>query len=162
MKKNTKLKAEKVLKLKKIFKDLKTVIFFKNDCLNVKLIEKFKKQIKKEDAKLKVFKNRILKRVFENTKFSDLNEFLNGPLIIIYSNSSVLNLIKKIYNFKLNNKGSNVVAGFFDEQIMSNEKLRELSKLPNFTESLQNFIVLLKSPMSNLVATLEAIINKSK
>ena len=122
----------------------------------VSSISKFRKEIIKADAQYKVVKNSLALIAADQSTNNKLNELIDGPTSILASNADPMNLTKLIYKFisdeQLNIKIKNA---YLDGEIIEEELLNNISKLPSKEELISKLLMLISSPLNRLVYNLK-------
>lgn len=156
MRKNRELKIVKIKTIHKHLSALQTAILINFSKLNVQDLEKFRQKLKTIDAQVSVYKNSLLKRALVNTAYAKLGEGLKGSLMVAFSTTESLPLIKAVHNFQKQHSSISFRGGFFQDQILNPEQILNLAQLPSITESLGSFVGLLQGPLVNLITILES------
>ncbi len=111
-----------------------------------------------KDIKLIVVKNTLLKRVLEKFegKFEELSNVLKGPTSIMFTDKGNVpaNLIKE---FRKKHNKPVLKAAFVEESIyLGDEQLDILSGIKSKEEIIGDIIILLQSPIKNVVSSLQS------
>ncbi len=114
-----------------------------------------RKLLKEKSCNIKIAKNTLLKIALENTSFSSLESYLNGPSAILYSND-IIALSKTISDFAKKFDSLKIRAAFFNNSIIQEDRINELAKLGSLEEVRSSFIGTLKSAQSNFVRIISA------
>ena len=122
----------------------------------VSSISKFRKEIIKADAQYKVVKNSLALIAADQSTNNKLNQLIDGPTSILASNADPMILTKLIYKFigdeQINIKIKNA---YFEGEIVEEEVLNNISKLPSKEELIGKLLMLISSPLSRLVYNLK-------
>ena len=110
-------------------KNAKSVVLFEYQGLTVEDTNNLRRTLKENSSELKIYKNTLVKRAFDELKI-DLTEELTGPKAIAFSDDEVAP-IKVLYDFAKKNDSLVVKTGLIDGEITDEEKLRELSTIPS-------------------------------
>ena len=122
----------------------------------VSSISKFRKEIIKADAQYKVVKNSLALIAADQSTNNKLNELIDGPTSILASNADPMNLTKLIYKF-INDEQLNIKIknAYLDGEIIEEELLNNISKLPSKEELISKLLMLISSPLNRLVYNLK-------
>ena len=106
-------------------------------------------------ANIKVTNNRLIKIALDGSEKSAMSEFFDGPTAIAYSNDPV-ELTKLIANFSKLNDKLTIIGGIMNKEILTVEKIIELSKLPSLDEARGMLIGLLNAPAQRITGLVAA------
>jgi large subunit ribosomal protein L10 len=106
-------------------------------------------------ANIKVTNNRLIKIALDGSEKSAMSEFFDGPTAIAYSNDPV-ELTKLIANFSKANEKLTIIGGIMNKEILTVEKIIELSKLPSLDETRAKLIGLLNAPAQRITGLVAA------
>lgn len=121
-------------------------------------LEKLRKELKKNNAFLKVIKNTIFEKAINGilNKNKILKEIKKNffPLkensaLLTFKNLDYLNGLKTFFNNLKIDKNLYFKFGLLDNKIYESQKLIEISQLPSRNELLQKIIFLIKKPTFN-------------
>lgn len=116
-----------------------------------------RKKLREAGIDFVVYKNTLMNRAIQGTKFESLSETLSGPSAFAFSYEDataparVLAAAMKEYN-KMSFKGGVVEGEFYNEEAM-----KALAAIPSRNELLAKFMGSIQSPVSKFVRTLAAI-----
>jgi large subunit ribosomal protein L10 len=124
--------------------------------IDVEQMTQFRLSLSKRKVKVKVVKNTLAKRVFDKTPYSNVSSFLEGPVLVAYSDSDPVVTAKAIMewadkeNFAVKVKGGAALG-----QAMSEQQIKALSKLPGRNELFVSFLWALKSSPTKFLYALQ-------
>ena len=116
----------------------------------------------KREVSLKVVKNTLLKKAFENnnTDFSNLYSLLVGNTSIMQAEAAN-GAAKVIKEFRKKNEKPILKAAYLEESLyIGDENLSALADLKSKDELIGDIITLLQSPAKNVIASLQSGGNK--
>lgn len=126
--------------------------------LDVASINKFRRLCFSKNVKFQVVKNTLLKKALEanEANYEGLYEVLSGPTSLMFSD--VANLPAKILKeFREEFDKPILKAAFIDTDVyLGDDKIKELSTLKSKEDLLADVIMLLQSPMKNVVSSLQS------
>ena len=111
----------------------------------------------KREVSLKVVKNTLLKKAFENndTDFSELYDVLVGNTSIMQAETSSM-AAKVIKEFRKKNTKPILKAAYLEDALyIGDENLSALADLKSKDELIGDIITLLQSPAKNVIASLQ-------
>jgi large subunit ribosomal protein L10 len=125
--------------------------------INVAEADAMRKQLREAGVDYKVYKNTLVKRAVEGTPFAELAQVLDGPSAFAFSyddataSARELNsVIKKINKMEFK-------AGIVEGQYFDKDGIAAVAQLPSRDELIAKFLGSIKSPISSLAYTLQAI-----
>ena len=125
--------------------------------INVLEADAMRKQLREAGVDYKVYKNTLVRRAVEGTPFADLAQVLEGPSAFAFGYEDAtapareLNKVIKNIN-KMEFKAGVVEGNFYDK-----EGILAIAQLPSRDELIAKFLGSIKSPISSLAYTLQAI-----
>jgi large subunit ribosomal protein L10 len=113
--------------------------------------------IKKAGGEVVVTKNTLIDLAVGKGKLSDS---LHGMNAVIFAYEDPVSPIKALFDFNKKNGKLMIKQGYMDDKVMSAEEVEQLSKLPSKAELLTKLLMILQTPGTNLVRTLNAVPQK--
>lgn len=154
-------KIELVESLSEKIKSSSALYFTKYTGMNVEQAAKLRKSFTDNSVEFLVSKNTLIKIATEQAGLDKnlFNEFLFGQIAIAYANNDPTAPARVIKDFSKDNKCLEVVGLFFEGQLYSPEKYKEIANLPSKEELLTKFMVALNYPMTSVLYSLKATMN---
>ncbi|HNQ35842.1 MAG TPA: 50S ribosomal protein L10 [bacterium] len=152
-------KSARVEVLKQEVAEASMVIFTGLTGIPAMDITEFRKQLRKQGGRLRICKNNVLFRVFDQLEESEIAPLISGStgLIILKQGDEML-LARTIYDFLREREEKFMPRGGFQYGMaVSVEQLRMLSKLPGREAVLAQFLGALSGPISNFIYILQAV-----
>lgn len=152
-------KKAKVEEIATLVKDSKSVIVLEYRGLTVQEIATLKRDLKKENAKMTVYKNRLVKIAVDNLGLKDLDQYLEGPNAFV-AGADETTAAKIVAKFA--NKHENLVikAGIVDGRVVDKNEVITLSNLPNKEGMISMLLSVLQAPVRGLAVSLKAVADK--
>ena len=130
-----------------------SVILFSYQGLSVADIAELRKELRKNDSELKVYKNTLVKRAL-NAKNINIDSFLEGPNAIVFG-ASVLEPIKAISNFKKEQDAVQIQTGMVNGEVVTVDTINEYAAIP----SMEGLLTMLAGGMIEHVKNLSIGLN---
>ena len=122
---------------------------------------KLRKELREAGVEYTVTKNTILTRAFAETGLSDLDQHLSGTTAIATSDEDYAAAARILCGFAdKSKKGFTVKGGYLDGQVISMDKINELSKLPTREVLLANVLGAFQAPIASFARAIQAIVDK--
>ena len=110
-------------------KDSQSVILFTYQGLTVSELSSLRRELKKVDAEVCVYKNTLVKRALDDLKI-DLDGFLEGPNAILFG-KELLEPIKIISKFAKENDKAEIRVGIISGAKADLDEIREYATIPS-------------------------------
>ena len=110
-------------------KDSQSVILFTYQGLTVSELSSLRRELKKVDAEVCVYKNTLVKRALDDLKI-DLDGFLEGPNAILFG-KELLEPIKILSKFAKENDKAEIRVGIISGAKADLDEIREYATIPS-------------------------------
>ncbi len=120
---------------------------------NVKQQVELRAAVKKAGGEVVVAKNTLLDIAIGKGKLSDS---LNGMNAAVFAYDDPISPVKALFEFHKKTEKLIIKKAYMDEQVLSEDQVVALSKLPSKTELIAKLLMILKSPGTGLVNVLNA------
>lgn len=150
-------KDEVIKEIKEQLEKQKSMIFVDFTGIDANKIVDFKKQLSKEDCKMRVVKKSLFKITLQkqdNPVWEQISE-IPGQLAIVFGFKEENSSPKITYKFSKENESLNILGGFLDEEYKTAEEITMIAQLPGRQELLANLTGSISSPTSNFVYSLK-------
>lgn len=122
---------------------------------------KLRKDLREAGVEYTVIKNTLLTRAFNETGLSDLNQYLEGTTAIATSDEDYAAAARILCGYADKSKtGFKVKSGYLDGEVISMDKIIELSKLPTREVLLANVLGAFQAPIASFARAIQAIVDK--
>ncbi len=144
---------DKVAELKKRFEEAKATFIFDFQGTDVAQQSELRDMIREVGGEMTVAKNTLMNIAFDKEALKDS---LSGMNAVLFSTEDAIAPLKKLFEFHREHEILEIKQGVFEGNVLSREKVVELSKLPGREELLTTMLQTLKSPSTGLVNVLKA------
>lgn len=152
---NLERKQKKVDELGEIFKN-NGVYLFDYRGLAVNEMEDLRNKIKTLNANLKVIKNRMAIKYFENEEQKYGREVFRGPIAIAYSDEKFVEVAKVIVDFEKESKKIKIKSGFIEKQFVDDRQIKDLARLPGRPQLMSQLAFSMAMPIKKFGRALTA------
>ena len=128
-KKSLDLKKEVVNEISEKIQNSASIIVFTYQGLSVQEISELRTELKKVDSEVKIYKNTLAKRAFQDANI-DNDEFWEGPNAILFG-KDLLEPIKVISKFSKDNDNIVIKTGYADGKILSVDDIKAYASIPS-------------------------------
>ena len=115
--------------IKEKFKSAKSVVLFDPRGLKVSEVTELRRNLKENDSDYKIYKNTLTKRALVDSGI-ELNEFLEGPTAISFSNDE-LAPVRILSNFSKDHEALELKAGIVEGKIATKDELSKYAAIPS-------------------------------
>lgn len=118
-----------VNEIKDNIQNSESVVIFTYQGLTVSELSELRRELKKTDSEVKVYKNTLFKRAIDDLEIN-LDGFLEGPNAILFG-KDLLEPIKVISNFVKDHEKANITVGIINGTPADLEVIREYASIPS-------------------------------
>ncbi len=136
-------------------KAAEVVIVTQNLGMTVAQVSDLRSKARASGASYKVAKNRLVKRVLSETRFSVIDGHLKGPTAITTSQDPV-SAAKTIVEFAKKNEKLIILGGAFGDKALDVKTIEQLATLPSLDELRGKIVGILQAPAQRIATVLQA------
>lgn len=150
-------KEEVVEKLRKAFKDAKSLVFVNFRGLNVTNVTQMRRALRDEGVSYTVAKKTLTKLALEGEKFKGVEPALDGELALAWG-EDLIAPARGIYGFQKKFPESlKIMGGVFEGCFMTAVEMEEIALIPSLDVLRGKFVNIINSPLLRLVIGLNEI-----
>jgi large subunit ribosomal protein L10 len=123
--------------------------------LTVEKMNAFRNIAKKNDVKVKVAKNSLVKLALEGTDYESVKDDLAGPTILIFA-EDIVSAAKILVDFAKENENLVIKAGSYNKSQIDKAEIINISKMPSLDEIRAKLISLIQTPATRIACVLQA------
>ncbi|MBI4211959.1 MAG: 50S ribosomal protein L10 [Deltaproteobacteria bacterium] len=150
-------KQQEMGSLKERLEQSKIFLFAGYRGLKVSQISELRSELNRKQSKLKVIKNRLAKRVFDEKGLSALDAMIDGPTAVASTGGDPAQTVKTCVNFAEKNDLFVLRGGYLEGRVVTKNDLVAISKLPSREVLLAKVLGSMNAPATNLVGVLAAL-----
>ena len=135
--KNLKLKKDLVNEINDKIDNSKTILLVDYQGMSVEELSGLRKSLKDNNSDLKVYKNTLASRAFEE-KGIKLDDYMTGPNAFIFS-KDIIEPIKILSKVAKDNENLTIKAGYIDGEFADIKTISEYSSIPSLEGLLTMF-----------------------
>ncbi|MGZ9762501.1 50S ribosomal protein L10 [Mycoplasma sp. 394] len=143
-------KREVVLEISQKIQESQALAFAEYRGLSVSELENLRNEATKLGVEVKVYKNRLFKLAAKAAGLGDLDQFLVGPNIFVFSKNDEMSAAKLLTAFAKKHKLMVIKAGTFDGKVVDAKGVKDVATLPTYDEALAILARSLMSPLQQL------------
>ena len=138
-------------------KDAKASIVVDYRGLSVAKLSELRRQLRKEEATLKVLKNTLISRAATKAGFADLDKELEGPNALVVAKKDPCAAAKVLTKFAKRNDELVVKGGIVEGKVVDAKDVVMVASLPNKEGLLSMFLGCLQSSFRNFACAIKAV-----
>lgn len=128
--------------------------------LKVSEVTELRKSIRESGSEIRVVKNTLLRRAFQDTPMSELEEHMVGNIAITFGYEDPIAPVKVLFDFAQKAKKLQFKGGFMDGQILDIEQLDSISKIPGKKELQSMLASAVQGPIRKFACVIDALREK--
>ncbi|MDZ7293249.1 50S ribosomal protein L10 [Mycoplasmopsis pulmonis] len=160
--KNRQIKKDIVVEITKKINDSQSLFLAEYRGLTVAKLLNLRKEAKKHNVEIKVYKNRLVKLATQKLGHSDLDKFLVGPNLFVFSNELGMDGAKVLAEFAKKNKKLVLKAGIFDGKVVDAAGVKAVAELPTYEEALTILASSLLGPLRQISLSFKLLVDENK
>ena len=146
-----------VADLTKIFKDSKSVVFFKFHGFKMPETKEMRKKLRAEKVGATVARKTLMKRAIIEAKITGDLPALEGEIGMAYA-PDLTAPAREVFEFQKKFKDSlEIVGGIFDGKFMSKEEMMVIASIPSQKTLYGMFVNIINSPIQRMVIALDQV-----
>jgi len=128
--------------------------------LTVEQMTDLRVEARKAGVYVRVVKNTLAKRAFQDTDFACMEEGLKGPLILAFSQEDPGSAARVAEAFAKTHDGFKVRLVSIGGKLLDPSELGTLAKMPTYDEAISQLMAVMKAPVQKLAATINEVPGK--
>ena len=152
-------KTDAVAQLNNVFNEAGVVVVTRNLGLTVAESTDLRAKMREAGATYQVAKNRLAKIALKDTDYAGIEEYLNGPTALAYSEDPVA-AAKAVVEFAKTNDRIEVVGGSMGSQVLDEAGVKALASMPSLDELRGKLVGLVNAPATKIAQVVNAPANK--
>lgn len=116
----------------------------------------FRRDLRKKSIKMRVLRNTLARRVFDEMGMGGLSRFLEGPSVAVWGGAGVAELAKEISTQVKKLKKPEIKGGSVDGTVIGPDQVEDITKLPSREALIGRVVGLALSPVQRVVALANA------
>ena len=108
----------------------------------------FRRDLRKKSIKMRVLRNTLARRVFDDMGIGGLSRFLEGPSVAVWGGAGVAELAKEVSDQVKKLKKPEIKGGSVDGTVIGPEQVEDITKLPSREALIGRVVSLAMAPVS--------------
>ncbi len=153
---NRKQKQAVIENLKEVFSSVEIAIVAQNAGLNAGQASSLRKKVKGAQGTTLVTKNTLAKLSAKGSHYESLSDLLNGPIVLLYTDSDPVALTKTVVDFAKENQTLKLKGGAMGSKILDLKTLNALAALPSLDQLRGKLIGVIQAPATKIAGVAAA------
>ncbi len=115
-----------------------------------------RRDFRKKSIKMRVLRNTLARRVFEDMGIGDLSRFLEGPSVVVWGGGEVAELAKETAAQVKKLKKPQIKGGSVDGTVIGPDQVEDITKLPSREALIGRVVSLALAPVSRVISLANA------
>jgi large subunit ribosomal protein L10 len=116
----------------------------------------FRRDLRKKSIKMRVLRNTLARRVFEDMGMGGLSRYLDGPSVAVWGGGGVAELAKEISDQVKKLKKPEIKGGSVDGTVIGPDQLEDITKLPSREALIGRVVSLALAPVQRVISLANA------
>jgi len=148
-------KNRQVAEFQEKLKSAKMAVLTEYRGLTVAQMARLRRDLRKVDGEYKVIKNTLGVRALKDTSYGELGKLLEGPTGWVFAYADPVVLSKVLVKFFEEHPKLTIKAGLLEGELLSQEQLKGLAKMPSRPELLAKLLALMQAPAVQLLRLIQ-------
>lgn len=153
----TEAKRESVANLSRKMSGAKSIFLADFTGVDVESVTRLRRSLRGASVEYQVVKNRLAKLAAEDAGLEGLTDFLKGPTALALAHEDPVAPARILQEFIDDGGRLAIKSGYLDGQLLTADRVVELSKLPSREELLGKVVSSVQSPINGLGITLTGL-----
>lgn len=128
--------------------------------LTVEQMTRLRVEARQAGVYVRVVKNTLARRAFQNTEFECLSEGLKGPLVLAFSQEDPGSAARVVEAFVKDHNKVQVRLIALGGKLLNPSELGNLAKMPTRDQAISTLMAVMKAPVQKLAATINEVPGK--
>jgi large subunit ribosomal protein L10 len=116
----------------------------------------FRRDLRSKQIKMRVLRNTLARRVFDDMGIGGLSRFLEGPSVAVWGGAGVAELAKEVFEQVKKLKKPEIKGGSVDGTVIGPDQVEDITKLPSREALIGRVVSLALSPVTRIVSLANA------
>ena len=154
-------KRESVANLSRKMSQAKSIFLADFTGVDVESVTRLRRSLRGASVEYEVVKNRLAKLAVEDAGLEGLGDFLRGPTAMAFAQDDPLVPAKILQQFIDDGGRLAIKSGYLDGQVLTADRVEELSKLPSREELLGRVVNSVQSPIYGFGSILSGLLRST-
>ena len=151
-------KRELVANLSRKMSEARSIFLADFSGIDVESVTRLRRSLRGASVEYEVVKNRLAKLAVEDAGLADLADYLRGPTAMAFALDDPVAPAKILQEFIDNGGKLAIKSGYLEGQVLTGDRVAELSKLPGREELLGRVVNTVQGPIFGFAFTLTGLL----
>ncbi len=147
-------KQELIADWKEKWEQAGLVVIVRQTGLTVSEMTDLRRKMRAENASFRIVKNTLAKRAVTGTELEGLSSSFSGPIGVAFSTDPIA-AAKVVEKFASTNDKVKILGGYMNGQILNENNVKALAKLPSLDEQRSILIGIINAPATKIARLLK-------
>lgn len=143
-------KVDKVQELVQKLSEKNNLIFTNYSGIKVSTLDVLRGKLREKGADYKVVKNRLFKRALKDAGIVEVDDFLKGPIGVVFSAEDLGEVAKILKDFKKEEDKFSFSLGIMSNVVYNEEQINKIADIPSKEVLIAQIMSLLNAPASGI------------
>lgn len=153
-------KQEVIAEIKEAIENSQSISIVEYRGLNVSQVSDLRKKFRENGVNYKVYKNTLVNIALKELGYEGYEQYLTGPNGFVFSNDDMIQGPKISVDFAKENEKFVIKAGIIDGEVVDEEGVKALAKLPTREVLIAQVLGGLNAPIAGFANVLQGTIRK--
>jgi large subunit ribosomal protein L10 len=139
-------------------KEKQNIIFTNYSGIKVSSLTALRNKLRVKNIDYKVIKNNLLKRALKDTGYPEVDQYLKGPIGVVFVNSDLGEAAKILKEFKKEQEKFSYSLGIMDNVVYNEDQIRRIADIPSKEVLYSQIMSLLNSSARNIAVAMNQTI----
>lgn len=150
-------KVDEVGKLVEKLKGKKNIILTGYSGIKVKDLGDLRRKLRAKGSEYKIVKNNLFKRAFKETGGIDIDEFLKGPIGVVFAGEELTESARVLKDFGKEQEKFSYSIAVMDNVLYTKDQVKRLADLPSKEVLLSQTMSLINGPATKIATGMNQI-----
>jgi large subunit ribosomal protein L10 len=143
-------KIDKVQELVQKLNEKNNLIFTNYSGIKVSTLNELRSKLRENGADYKIIKNRLFKRALKDAGYVEVDEYLKGPIGVVFSADDLGEIAKILKDFKKEEEKFSFSLGIMSNVVYNEEQINKIADIPSKEVLIAQIMSLLNAPASGI------------
>jgi large subunit ribosomal protein L10 len=147
------LRQDKIDKVQELIDKLgekNNLIFTNYSGIKVSTLDALRSKLREKGADYKVVKNRLFKKALKDAGYVEVDEFLKGPIGVVFSADDLGEIAKILKDFKKEEEKFSFSLGIMSNVVYNEEQINKIADIPSKEVLIAQIMSLINAPATGI------------
>ena len=150
-------KVDEVNSFVEKLKEKKNLFFTNYTGIDVKGITKLRRSLREKNAEYRVVKNSLFKRALNEVGYTELGDYIKGPIGVAFVDEEIGEVAKVLKDFKKGEIKFSYSVGYIENTLYNEDEIEKIASLPSKEVVLSQTMSMINAPASGIAMGMNQI-----